>query len=386
MKKNIFKWNVSAKLLVSFIAILAIPAVSIGLISFNSAQGKIKQQINGSASSSVNLFNQSISNSIGSWESAVQVLTSDLNKSTFQKDLGTNSTPALTALSNFAAGHRDFLHVYVGTDTGIIDIRPYTKMPDGYDPRKRPWYQEAIKNPGKPVVTAPYKDASSNSMVVTITEALPDKHGVVGADVTLGALTKMASRVHIGNDGYLAIFDPTKVAIVDKGVAQGATITDHNLNPMFQSNSGEFSYHSKGIGQDIIFNTNPVTGWKVAGVMFSNEYTQAANPILITMLIVLAIALILGIVLSLFITRSITKRLKLLVELSGKVANGDLSQLLEVHSQDELGQLGHSFNNMINKLRTVIKEVVDSSEQVAASSEELTASSQQVSKATEHIA
>jgi methyl-accepting chemotaxis protein len=322
------------------------------------SQSKIKQQINNVA---------------------------DLNNDTFVKDSGSDSATALITLSHFTSGHQNFLHTYVGTDTGLFDQRPYITMSGDYDPRQRPWYKEAMQHPGGTIVTAPYKDAVSDQMVITIAEALPNKHGVVGADVTLKSLTQMASQVNIGTSGYLAIFDAEREAIVDKGVATGTTVSDHGLDPIFKLQSGSFSDTSKGSGRDMIYETNPATGWKIVGVMFSKEYSQAANPILITMLWVLFFALIVGIVIALLITRSVTKRLKLLVAVSDKVANGDLSKQIEIQSNDELSQLGRSFNSMVAHLRSLIRDIVDSSEQVAASSEELTSSADQTSQATEHI-
>ncbi len=356
------------------------------MISFNSAKTQIKQEINRSSVESVSLFNQSITNSINSWMADVYVLGEGINGDSFKPDTGVDSSHALVALSNFVSRHPDFQHLYVGMNTGVFNQRPYSVMPTGYDPTRRPWYIRAMNDPGSAIITAPYKDASTGKMVITVAKALPNGQGVVGADIALDTLTKMAAQVHVGSDGYLAILDPNRFAIIDKGITQGTMVKDTAFNPMFQAQSGTLSYTDHEVGKVISFVTNPVSGWKIIGVMLDKEYNQAAMPILDTMIWVIIGALILGVALALIITRSITRRLKILVNVSAKVARGDLTEQIMVRGQDELGRLGNSFNEMMDSLRSVIREVANSSGQVAASSEELTASAGQTSQATEHIA
>ena len=83
--------------------------------------------------------------------------------------------PALTS---------NFQFTYVGQPTGVFTQRPDAKMPDGYDPRQRPWYKQAV-TADKTILTPPYL-AAVGGLVVTV--ALPVKHncqllGVVGGEL-----------------------------------------------------------------------------------------------------------------------------------------------------------------------------------------------------------
>lgn len=42
-----------------------------------------------------------------------------------------------------------FLTIYLGDVNGGFTIRPQTKMPDGYDPRVRPWYKDGMAANGR---------------------------------------------------------------------------------------------------------------------------------------------------------------------------------------------------------------------------------------------
>ncbi|MEN6412506.1 MAG: methyl-accepting chemotaxis protein [Veillonellales bacterium] len=95
---------------------------------------------------------------------------------------------------------------------------------------------------------------------------------------------------------------------------------------------------------------------------------------------------VLGILIGFFAARRIASPVNQLAVVSQKVANGDLTEQVNVTSQDEIGKLASSFNTMVTELKTLIKQVTENAEQVAASSEELTASSEQSAQAANQIA
>ncbi|KEF37305.1 methyl-accepting chemotaxis protein [Schinkia azotoformans MEV2011] len=85
----------------------------------------------------------------------------------------------------------------------------------------------------------------------------------------------------------------------------------------------------------------------------------------------------------------ITKLIKPILAVSEgmkTVANGDLtSQPLEVKSNDEIGNLAASFNEMVVNMKEVIKTVANTAAQVSASSDELMASAEHTNVATEQV-
>jgi len=50
----------------------------------------------------------------------------------------------LPGLVNQPALTSNFQFTYVGQANGVFTQRPDAKMPDGYDPRQRPWYKQAV--------------------------------------------------------------------------------------------------------------------------------------------------------------------------------------------------------------------------------------------------
>ncbi|NUU61057.1 methyl-accepting chemotaxis protein [Paenibacillus agri] len=117
----------------------------------------------------------------------------------------------------------------------------------------------------------------------------------------------------------------------------------------------------------------------VIGIDYSADYinqlsSQARNQqLLITIIGLIIIALVIYAAIN-----KILKPLKSIVNVSNRIAEGDLSSNpLSYDSNDEIGQLNTAVVKMQHSLRTLILNIQDSSEHVATSSQQLTASSQE---------
>jgi methyl-accepting chemotaxis protein len=97
-------------------------------------------------------------------------------------------------------------------------------------------------------------------------------------------------------------------------------------------------------------------------------------------LIGLGSAIVFAICISLLVARSITRPLATTVSLVGKVAEGDLTSTVEVHSRDELGVMMSAMNSMIENLRNTVREISTAADNVSSGSQELSATAQQLSQ------
>ncbi len=97
-------------------------------------------------------------------------------------------------------------------------------------------------------------------------------------------------------------------------------------------------------------------------------------------------ALAIGIVLSWLITRSIVRPIAAAVKIARTVAQGDLTQQIEVHGKDETGQLLSTLRDMNQSLRTVVGEVRLGSETIATATSAIAAGNADLSSRTEQQA
>lgn len=93
---------------------------------------------------------------------------------------------------------------YAATMNGVVEIYPGCLLSYDLEPLRRPWFDKAIQNPGKIVMTEPYLDAGGAGYIVTIAHTLFEGKSnalhsidrdvpvaIVGIDVTLGFLYKL---------------------------------------------------------------------------------------------------------------------------------------------------------------------------------------------------
>jgi len=97
-----------------------------------------------------------------------------------------------------------------------------------------------------------------------------------------------------------------------------------------------------------------------------------------TIIIVIAlIAVAAGVFISVLVISSIRKPLSQVVEVIGNIADGDLTQKIDVERSDEFGELSNSVNDLVNKLRDILGGIASGSQQLAASAEQTEAIAKQ---------
>ncbi|WP_161258832.1 methyl-accepting chemotaxis protein [Heliomicrobium undosum] len=98
-----------------------------------------------------------------------------------------------------------------------------------------------------------------------------------------------------------------------------------------------------------------------------------------TMVAVIAVAFLLSLGAGVVLSRSISKPLGELEQLAERIAQGDLTKnVADKQGGDEISSLSRSIHQMVNNLRSFVKQVQDGAQSVAASSQQISASSQQL--------
>ena len=112
----------------------------------------------------------------------------------------------------------------------------------------------------------------------------------------------------------------------------------------------------------------------------SDENTKIASAASALMTGLAIAGAIIAIFLGVIISRLISVPLKKGVDFAQAVAGGDLNQKIDVDTRDEVGQLAHALNDMVEKLKSIVAEVKVSADNVAAGSQELSSGSEEMSQ------
>ena len=296
-----------------------------------------------------------------------------------------------TALAQ-AVASGDFRTVYVGYDADKRFVQvPLQKLPADYDPTARPWYKAAVAA-GKPVVTQPYKNASSGEMTVTF--ATPIKSdgklvGVIGANKALDEVVKIVSAVKPSADSYAFVLDKEGHVLVHPGAdltlkslseAQPgmAAVASAPDNAIVDANDGT---------RDVLVRTEaiPGTDWRLA-VAYDKSAAMAGLGTLVGSIAVAALAVVVvaGLILTSLLRRwfePLRKVRNAMVAVAG--GGGDLTAHIAVTHNDEVGQIARAFNDFTDSLRGIIHEVKQASSEVKTAAHEIAIGNADLSARTE---
>lgn len=380
-KLNLKGWRfgtVKAKLITLSFAVLLIPALLIGYITYSTSASQIEQLLLNAAQENVNLTNTYINSLIVGKENEIKQLAGDI------EDTSKQTSQIEAVLKDFVSNHPGTMPPFVATSKGQFVISKKQELPKDFKPMETPWYTEAIQT-GEVVITNPYQDTLTGDMSITIAKALSDKSAVVGFNLNMEELKNLTKDVHIGEKGYIVIYSKNKQFLLHPTNKMGTPTQPHN-EVMYVQDHGNYEYLLKDEPKKMIYSTNMATGWKVAGNMSKSEIQNITQPILKRTIIVILISLIACSIIVYFVIRSIIRPLNRLSQVAEEISNGDLTHRVEIKKQDEIGKVAQSFNKMADALHAILVEVRDKADQLTASSLQLSESSEQTQKASEQVA
>jgi methyl-accepting chemotaxis protein len=144
-------------------------------------------------------------------------------------------------------------------------------------------------------------------------------------------------------------------------------------------------------GEDRYFSSTviPSAQWTVGFAMPVAAIEKSMNGLVLGFVLALIISQAIALILTFFLGHSITKPIVALTRYAENMANLDLRNNIDqsyIAMRDETGRLASAFQSIVDRLRTITGQILDSADHVAAASEQLIATSEQSAKASEHIA
>ena len=258
-----------------------------------------------------------------------------------------------------------FQLTYFGEGSGKMNDSDPSINRDGYDPRSRGWYQEAMAKGGM-IVTKPYLDVAYNVMVVTL--AQPAQGGVVGGDLSIASLVEDVTKMALPADGVAILMhkDGTVIAYKDAAKAmKPASEIDNDLSNALieqsKSSNSLLPVYFDNEGRDkLLWATDiPNTDWELVLVLDKATLEAPLSSLLMTQL-GLALLVLVGSIIA------ISWLVSLLLGPLGKVSqalariadgNGDLTQRIKIDANDEVGQLANSFNRFVGSQHQLIGNI-----------------------------
>lgn len=219
-----------------------------------------------------------------------------------------------------------------------------------YDPRTRPWYQQAMATPGTSSV-GPYVSATTRALALTIAERHQSGNGAVaGADILLATIGRFlgdekvsprATAFILNGAGDLVIHsDPALMErlLLLRGRKARVAADDPNIHDAtvaaaraaLPATEGAFSFQAVGetyLGQAAAITFSPLLAGNTLVIAAPlSDFTQANDELLRRALFVSGLLLAIGIVTAILIARLITRSLSSLTEEAMHLGDFELSE------------------------------------------------------------
>ncbi len=258
-----------------------------------------------------------------------------------------------------------FQLTYFGESSGKMNDSDPSINRDGYDPRSRGWYQEAMSKGGL-IVTKPYLDVAYNIMVVTL--AQPVSSGVVGGDLSIASLVEDVTKMQLPADGFAIMMhkDGTIIAYKDaaKAMKPASEIDNDLTNALIEQSKASKDlvpayFDNEGRDKLLWAVDIPDTDWELVLVLDKAALEAPLSSLLMTQL-GMALLVLVGSILA--ISWLVSMLLGPLTKVSQALAriadgNGDLTQRIKIDANDEVGQLANSFNRFVGSQHQLIGNI-----------------------------
>ncbi|MCR3894026.1 methyl-accepting chemotaxis protein [Aeromonas caviae] len=362
--------SLRGKLLAASLGVVLLMAALLGIVAFHTLKSRTLDAIQSEA---VN-YGHAHSVAIGNWledrKHAVDALAAVI-----AHDPDTALVPHL--LQTRTSG--GFGLTYFGSAQGEMTRHDPALNTANYDPRARPWYQNADKA-GKLIVTPPYVSVTMQQMVVTLAEPVSHQGrviGVAGADLSLDALIDEVLAMKVQGEGYAMLLDRTGLIVghpnKELALKQVAELDPGLTGAALDAWSRDGELHGANLnGREVLLSVQgvPGTDWLLAMVMYK-EVLEAPLASLLWQLVGLTLVLLLvfgALLIAMFnyLFADLGRVSRALADIAH--GEGDLTVQIATRSQDEVGQLAQNFNQFVARLHGIVSRLRDVTVELAAQS------------------
>lgn len=257
-----------------------------------------------------------------------------------------------------------------GYNNRFVSDRRITSLNMNANAQEQPWYKNAKAEGGKSVISAPHVQniiQNEYRWVVSLSRELKSADGITGegiflVDLNLNVLGEICNHINLGKRGYVFILDKDgSIVYHPQQKLINSNLKEEMIDEVKQSGSGSFT---TGDGNKKRIYTIQEThfGWKIVGVAYANELIANQYQINISYFLWTILALVIALYLSFFISRHLSRPIKLLQRSMKQVEKGDFSIRSDFRSENEIGQLGHTFNIMVGRIKDLMNQIIQNEE------------------------
>ncbi|OOM16567.1 methyl-accepting chemotaxis protein [Clostridium saccharobutylicum] len=387
------------------ILMIIIPVIFVGVVATNKSRTSFEENLKLTSAQAIDEVNDGLSKHLKIVGQQVTTLADNEDVKNFNND-GINKDEyikriqsQLKSIKNTTDG---VLNVCYASESDQIILDSGVMSINEFNYKERDWYKQA-QNDKNVIYTKPITDKVTNEQVISVVKSVYDNNGkFIGTtviDIKINAMIDYIKNANIMKSGYVIVTDNDGNVIINNEKNNGIISDGQNISnlPFWNNNkngdSNAYDWTSNGIKNYVTQLTNNDTGWKVIGFVNESEIAQSIDGIKSTIAIGCIIAVIIATIAGIFGSTIFIKQINKIKDAIKKVAEGDLTEKVDITTADEFGELGENFNSMVDSMHKLIGKVeetanklVESSVNIASMSEETTASVSDVAQAISEVA
>ncbi|WEM44391.1 methyl-accepting chemotaxis protein (plasmid) [Photobacterium sp. DA100] len=352
-----FSLSLRQKLAVSASIAIILGGALVTVFSFVSSLERLDEDLNARLRGIAEAYNEYVVD----WMDSKAMALSAFPQAAEAKDIPAH----LRQVKNSAGFDNVFLAFTDGTQVNANQVL----LPEGNnDPRQWHWYQHAMGQNGKVTVENPTVAAATGASVVSMGKAVNvlGAQAVLGADVEMKSIISQLDKVVLPGSGYMFIANEQGniFAHADTSLLNHPTnYKDSDLTRQLLTRlaSGRHAERVVINGTDSYLYVAPIAGKPLQTVIVIDAksvleplYSTLYENVSMTLLVVVVCAFLFNL-----LCIYLFKPLQQVSSALGVIAQGggDLTQRINIDSQDEVGDLARNFNRFVTSLQVLIGHV-----------------------------
>ncbi|MDT8715659.1 methyl-accepting chemotaxis protein [Clostridium sp. 19966] len=389
ISKRMRRTNIRKRLVISFVIILVIPILAISVFSSLYSKGIMGSKITNFSSQEIKQISKNIGSQLDEYKSGVLEITT--NKQ-IQDSLAKFNSLNDQDKSDFLASLK-------------------SKVTDRYDKNKNVVSYAMLTADKQQVIGKNYdssvlasSDAKSGQITMNLLKGSDGKYyinffrgiisnstlsniGYLYLNLDENSLYDIYKDNIKSSDSSLFIINSKGMVISSKNKAEiGNKYSDNNLINTAIKDDGTGKIKIGSASYYISYSNIDSTDWHVVSLVptsyVNNESLQVIRAIIIIAVIIFIIALLMSFAISYSISAPLNKLMKSIE----KAKDGNFVVDSHDDSLDEIGLVNRSFNEMMNKMNSIIKNTKEKADNVLQSTNKISAVSQKSFKVSEEIA
>jgi len=346
------------RMVISIFLVFLILLAVVGTFYYRSSSSAIEASIEGNSQTTISQTSHFIQSYIKKLETTSSSLTQQTDVLAYAKNPSQDKVKGIRDLFlTILKADQDLKTVVLVTKSGqVISTDDSVQMKTSSDMMAEDWYQKAIHQGAKPVLTPARK--SDSQWVISVTQELVDAKGanlgVLRLDISYETLEAYLNQLQLGQQGFAFIINENHEFVYHpQHTVYSSSSEMETMKPYIETGQGYTSGHKSYVSQEQIAGTD----WMVIGVSSLEKLDQVRSQLLWTLLGASVTSLLACLCLVWFSLRRWIAPLKDLRETMLEIASGAQNLRAKETGACELREVTRQFNAMLDQIDQLMADV-----------------------------